>query len=540
MNAVAYARFSSDEQRQESITAQVRAIKYYASSYGYDVIHVYADEAKSGRSDKRPQFLKMIEDSKAGKFQAVIVHKYDRFSRSAEDTLFYERTLRLNGAQVISVIEALDSSPEGQLMKQIILGMNQFYSANLAREVMKGLKENAYQGIHTGGVPPLGYDICQDRHYAINDREAEAVRTIFQMYAKGCGYGEIISALNAGGYKTKTGKFFGKNSLYEIMKNEKYTGVYIFNKSSSRGLKGTHNRHKYKNEAEIIRIEGGMPAIIDRKLFEEVSRKMEANKQQNAKHKARVMYLLTGKLFCGYCGHAMTGETRRYKGLEYSYYVCSYRKTTKNCNKKTIRKEILEEAILQELNDKIFNTKNIEAICKRIYESYQDDSAEQKIKAMKNECLKIDSKVKNLHKAIEEGLHTGETLKRINELVEDKNRLLISLWEMESVSNAKLKSIEEIKQAFMLNADIKALSPIDQRAVIQRFVDAIYLYDDDGGGYRIRIVVNPNRDKALSFLDTVGVSLPLPPVSKNNILFFNGLLILDIFLFTLKRRNYDV
>ncbi|MEA4823311.1 MAG: recombinase family protein [Clostridiaceae bacterium] len=204
MKAVAYARFSSDEQRQESITAQLRAISYYAQQKGIEIVRVYSDEAKSARTDRRPDFLRMISDSARHDFEIVLIHKYDRFSRNMEDALYYERMLRGNGVKVISIIEQLGATPEDQLLKALLFGMNQFYSANLSREVMKGLKENAYACKSTGGAS-LGYDVGPDGRYIINAREAEAVRLIFRLYTSGVGYGGIIDTLNAQGYLTKRG-----------------------------------------------------------------------------------------------------------------------------------------------------------------------------------------------------------------------------------------------------------------------------------------------------------------------------------------------
>ncbi len=122
--------------------------------------------------------------------------------------------------------------------------MAEYYSRNLAREVMKGMKETALQCKHTGGKPPLGYDVASDKTYIINEQETQIVRTFFEMYAAGKGYSEII---NQEGHKTQTGRPFGKNSIHYILKNEKYKGVYIFNRTE-RKINGKRNHHKSKNK----------------------------------------------------------------------------------------------------------------------------------------------------------------------------------------------------------------------------------------------------------------------------------------------------
>ena len=154
--AVIYARYSSDMQREESIDAQVRACTYYARQYQYEIVHVYADRAQSGKRTKnREQFLQMINDASDGGFEVILVHKLNRFGRNTLEVLEYKNNLEDMGIELISVTERLESTPEGKLMLIIIAGMNEFYSDNLSQEVMKGLKENAYQCKFTGGVPAL-------------------------------------------------------------------------------------------------------------------------------------------------------------------------------------------------------------------------------------------------------------------------------------------------------------------------------------------------------------------------------------------------
>lgn len=220
-----YARFSSDNQRSESIDAQIRAMNQFCKQNHWQVVSTYTDEARSATTDNRPQFQQMIADSSKGLFDIVLVHKLDRFSRDRYDSAIYKKKLKKNHVKLCSVLERMDDSPESIMMEAVLEGMSEYYSKNLAREVMKGMNETALQCKHTGGCPPLGYDLDENRHLVINEQEAQAVRIIFQMFADGYGYSEIIDRLNAHGYKTKRGKMFGKNSLYEILSNEKYTGV---------------------------------------------------------------------------------------------------------------------------------------------------------------------------------------------------------------------------------------------------------------------------------------------------------------------------
>ena len=196
--AVLYARFSSDNQREESIEAQLRAMHEYCSRNSIVIIHEYCDRAKSATTDDRPEFLKMIAASREGDFDFAIVHKLDRFSRNRYDSAYYKRELKKNGVQLLSVLEQMDDSPESIILESVLEGMSEYYSKNLAREVMKGMRESAMDCRYIGGWIPYGFRVDPQTHrYIINDYEAEAVRMIFRDVADGCGYNVVLNKLNS-------------------------------------------------------------------------------------------------------------------------------------------------------------------------------------------------------------------------------------------------------------------------------------------------------------------------------------------------------
>lgn len=141
--AVAYPRYSSDNQREESINAQMGAIEEYCQRKGYTLVGTYPDEAKSATTDQRPNFQRMMKDSEKGMFDVVIVHKFDRFARDRYDSAYYKRLLKKNGVRLESVLEQLDDSPESVILESVLEGMAEYYSKNLAREARKGMLENA-------------------------------------------------------------------------------------------------------------------------------------------------------------------------------------------------------------------------------------------------------------------------------------------------------------------------------------------------------------------------------------------------------------
>jgi len=305
-----YARFSSDNQRSESIDAQIRAMTSYCQQHNFVIVNTYVDEAKSATTDKRPSFQKMISDSHDKTFDILLVHKLDRFARNRYDSAVYKRELKKNGVTVYSVLENLDDSPESIMMEAVLEGMSEYYSQNLAREVMKGMRETAMQCKHTGGCPPLGYDVDDvSKHLIINEAEAEIVKLIFDMYSKGYGYSAILETLHLKGCKTKKGNDFAKNSLYSILTNPKYQGVYIYNRSSAKSVAGTRNTHLYKDDEELIIVEGGCPQIVSKEVYANVQKRITENKHKGARLNTKECYLLSGKVYCKECGRAMVGTS---------------------------------------------------------------------------------------------------------------------------------------------------------------------------------------------------------------------------------------
>ena len=366
MKVVGYYRYSSDNQRSESIDAQKRAIDDFCVKNGHILVRSYIDEALSATTDDRPCFLRMIEDSKSKEFEAVIVHKLDRFARNREDSAIYKYKLKKNGVRVVSVIERFDDSPESIILESVIEGINEYYSRNLAREVKKGLKENALKSLWCGGIPPLGYDVDkQSRKLVINNYEAGAVKIIFEMFANCESYQTIISRLNELGYKTKARlDKFGKNSLHEILKNKKYIGVFEFGKITKKPSYDEGIKNHYVETKNCISIENGCPAIIDHQLWDKVQCRMRKNKHSI---KANVLYVLRSKMVCGKCGSSYIGSSTRSHGKMDYYYVCSGKKNKKTiCDNRNVKKEVIEQLIIEEIKKIVLSDQKIKDILKQV------------------------------------------------------------------------------------------------------------------------------------------------------------------------------
>ncbi len=454
--AVVYARFSSENQRDESIDAQVRAINEYCEKNDIQVVKIFTDRAKSATSANRPKFQEMIKfcEDDTTEISMVIVHKLDRFSRDKYDSAMYKQKLKLKGIRVVSVLENLDNSPESLILESVIEGMAQYYSANLAREVSKGQKENALRALHNGGDAPLGYDVAFDKTYLVNEEEAQSVKIIFDRYISGYSYTNIIDELNSLGYKTKRGNKFGKNSLHGILSNEKYTGVYVFNKTQRKGVNGKRNGHKQKDEDEIIKIEGGMPRIIEKEVFQQAQEMMQKRKKAPGSHKSTTFYLLTGLVRCGECGHMYQGNKRydSYKNM-YVSYRCGCRKQKRGCTNKEIKRDALEEFVLTELEKHILNDEVIPVLSKKLNKNLQDknSSNEEMLNNLRDKLTKVNKEIENILNAIMSGIINSMLKEKLDELEQVKLNLDLKINELaiERVDKEEVFITEEhIRQMF--------------------------------------------------------------------------------------------
>lgn len=457
LKAVAYVRYSSDKQREESIAAQMRAIYAYAQKNNIQIIKEYADEAQSATDDDRKFFQKMMRELPEVKPDLVLVHKLDRFARNRYDSAIYRRELQKSGARLLAVEQPIDDTPEGVILESLLEGMAEYYSKNLAREVMKGMKENAYEAKFNGGWVPLGYDVNQDKRYIINEAEAVIIRLIFDRMLKGATYGEIINELNGRGYTTKRGKLFGKNSLYEILRNEKYCGTYVFNKTPKK-IAGKRNNRVKKSEDDVIRIEDAIPAIVTQEEWLKVQEIMDGRKH-TSKSKSDTVYMLTGILKCGECGGAVTGySSSKYRNGEKittNYYVCSKAKKGQCGNKKQYRKDALEEKVLSNLEQDIGNMKDLGGLIENLWNEICliNSTKDEEQQELEKQLKVIEEKMDNITQAVKAGMDIKHLVSEFNELGDQKEYLAHKLQARQSPFANITKGM--VAQAVKQKSDIK-------------------------------------------------------------------------------------
>jgi site-specific DNA recombinase len=508
MKAVAYYRFSSSNQHEESIEAQQEAVKNYANINEITIVKEYYDRAESATSDDRPQFQLMTNDITNGNFKVdcVLVHHTSRFARNRYDSIVYKHALSKSGVKVISVTQPTAEGPDGVFMEALYEAMDEHYSKRLSIEVKTKMRKYAEKAEHLGGIPPLGYnvvDIEGRKKYVINEKESEAIRIIYSKYLEGISKEKIAQHLNSLGYRTKINKSFTVPSLYEILKNEKYTGVYIFNRAIHK-IGGKRN-HRIANKPEdIIRIEDGMPQIINRETFEKVQAMLEKRKKAPGANGAIQLYLLTGLIYCGKCGGHMVGHRKvsgREKKIYYSY-ECSNRTRLKNCNAKAINKDYVENEVKQEMYAKVFSNPEelIDAI--KMLHSQKIKNNESGLVIAEEQLKLIEDKLKGYFKAIEDGLYTSTMKATIKELERHKEEIAASIDEIKRRSELFIdeKTIKDfIDENYQM---IFEGTPEKQKAIIASLVTKVTVYEESmdlnlivdlnggGGAYTLKSTID--------------------------------------------------
>jgi site-specific DNA recombinase len=510
--AVIYARYSSTNQREESIEAQVRACQEYAKRTGLQIIDIYADSAKTGTNAERENFQRMIEDSSKGKFRFVIIHKLDRFSRDRYDSVTYKRKLKINGVILRSVLENLDGSPESQILESLLEGMAAYYSQNLSRECLKGLLENGHKCLHNGGIPPLGYDVDKaTRNYVVNEQEAEIVRFIFANYAEGIGYNQILKQLNTMGHHSKRGREFGKNSLHDLLKNERYTGIYTFNLRLEKDLAGNRNP-QFKPKEEWIYIEGGMPAIIDRETFDKVQIRLANNKKNGGHFKTKRVYMLAGILKCGACGAPMYGNSHidGRHGKEYLAYECSGKAYKKICDSKGVRKENIENYVLEQLQNNLFSAGSMAKLSKMLCE-YGKKMQEESKGDFEDAVRELEETNKRIEKIVELVSESGISIETVREelkrLEEKKRTTEGTIHELGIRNNAKNMSEETIRAMIGKSKELVEARNISEcRKIVSNFVESVVVHRDSVKiQFKINVPDEANKLTPLTRIDELSV-----------------------------------
>ena len=454
---VIYARYSSHAQTELSIEGQLRDCRAFAAQHEFQIIGEYIDRAISGRTDERPDFQRMIADAQKQAFRYVIVWKLDRFARSRYDSAFYKAKLKKCGVKVISATESISDDPEGIILEGLLEAMAEYYSANLAKHVKRGMRESALKGNVVSGSAPYGYAI-KDRKPVIDDTTAPIVRLVFERYVSGTPSKQIADELNARGLKTRLGNPFNVRSINRILRHESYIGRY---------------RH------EDILIEDWCPPIVDRDLFDRVQAMLDARRRAPAALKADEPYLLQGKVYCGHCGAAMVGECGHGHGGVYRYYSCRIRKKDHTCKKKNEKKDALERAIVEQTLAYMLDETNLQSAADAIENEFETDDTAKQLADLQKQKNRLDAAVARV----------VDTLAECP--VSARPALLSKLGQLTTQQQDAEEQIARLKSVLPVRVSREAVvawikqfcdgDPADSKfreRIIDAFIHRVYVYDD--------------------------------------------------------------
>ena len=454
MTAVIYARYSSDNQREESIEGQIRECTAYAEKNGITIVKHYIDRAISAKTDNRPEFQQMIKDSDKKLFDIVLVWKLDRFARNRYDSARYKTQLKKNGVKLMSATEIISEGPEGIILESVLEGYAEYYSADLAEKVVRGQTENILKGRCNGGRGTFGYTLDSERKFHIDPLTSPFVLESFKKYNEGSTMKEIRDWLNENGIKNPVGGAFTYNSVEHMLKNRRYIGELKFR--------------------DVV-VPDAIPPIIPLELFEDVQEKIAKNKKAPARRKAEDDYLLTTKLFCGYCGALMFGESGTSRtGEVHRYYKCATAKKHRGCKKKTVRKQWLEDLVVNQTMQLVKDDAAMESIIAKVMELQNKENTN--IPLYEKQLRDAESGIQNMLNAIQAGILTSSTKERLEQLEETKRELEARIAEEKL---AKPKVTEEFIRFWLLRFRKLNMNQKDQRqALVDTFINSIYLYDD--------------------------------------------------------------
>lgn len=464
--AVAYLRYSSDNQSKNSIDYQRMIVNTYCIQNSIDLVDEYIDEAFSATKDKRPNFLRMLEDAQNGpSWSMILVFDLSRYARNFFDAAKYTQTLEDLGIEVVSVTQEFGNSNEDFLAKWMIHLLNDFYSKNNSKHTHAGLKSKAQQGFHCGGKPPLGFDVDKDKRLIVNKQEAKIIKLIFDMYELNYSYTKMAEVLNSRGYCNKNGNAFNKNSFDNILRQEKYKGTFVWNKAKAKNSKHQRNSHKSKPLEEQVIIEGGCPAIISKEQFDRVQEKMN---DRSDKIKSSSHYMLSSLkiLKCGECGSYMTGIKRTSHGRTYTTYYCPKHRN-QSCSMKEIPTKDLDNFIAEILSQELCYRKDLDEISAYLNNSEEYIRVKHKIQGNKKASSNVIKAIGNYY--------MPELVEELKNLSKQKKELegIISEYEDSSkvIDENNIQEIAEKFKACLIESDMPEIKSYLKEHISEIIVD---------------------------------------------------------------------
>lgn len=357
----AYIRVSDERQDEYSPTSQLKKIRERAERDNVVIPdeYVFYDDGISGRdTKKRNDFNRMISlaKDKSHPFEVIYVWKFSRFARSQEQSIVFKNLLRKSGVSVVSVSETIPEGPFGSLIERVIEWMDEFYSINLSAEVKRGFEEKISRG-EPIVPPPFGYIIKEGKY--IPDEEngrAEAVRTVFALYASGVKQREIAVEIFNRGIRTQNGKMPSKRWVEYMLHNPCYIGKL---RHCTDGTRSVSKRH-LDNESILV-VDGHHEPLISLDLWDKVQKMLEEQKLKYSKYarsEQPVEYMLKGLVRCSACGGTLAANGLSGKNKTRCLQCCNYARAqchTSHSITMTKIENAFMEGIMTAVNDLKFN-----------------------------------------------------------------------------------------------------------------------------------------------------------------------------------------
>lgn len=472
--AAGYVRVSSDEQAMHgiSVEAQRERINAWAMLEQVPNVRIFEDAGYSGKNTQRPALQQLLAAVRAGEISAVVVWKLDRLSRSLRDTLaIIEDDLRPMGVSLHSLTEKIDtSSTSGRMMLNLLASFAQMEREQDSDRVVMAHKHLAQDCRYLGGHVALGYRVGEDRRLELDPVTAPIVRRVFDMYLHRSGYAEILDYLNG-----EAGEFFRrktpwkKTDLNYLLNNEIYSGVYVRKIGADKRSRVT--------APEVIRVPGGVPAILTDAEWEKVTALREANRTQSAAYAAKTVYPLSGLVRCAVCGALMPlnhgGKAR--DGTVERYYTCR-----KNCVRPA-RLEQLEDAVCAAIAALAGQADAVRAACEIAsrYASARDEDHRAESLPIQAELQAVRRRLAQITDYIAEaGSSAPRTLMAELRRLEARETALVARLE-DLRRPSVIYDAEAAVAALSAARDIQKKPPAERRALLQEALHAIQITDTD-------------------------------------------------------------
>ncbi len=454
---VPYARFSSHNQKDASIEQQLAACRQKAKELGITLIDSYADHAVSGKTDKRPSFQRMMRDAEKGKFKYVIAWKSNRIGRNMLEALMNEAKLNALGIRVIYVEEDFDDTAAGRFALRSMMNVNQFYSESMAEDIRRGMEDNA-QKCMVNGTVGYGHKKGPNGQFAVDEEKAAVLSEIYTRVSELEPFVDIFTDLNNRGIPSPSGGKWNRSSFHRLLPpNERVIGFYVW---------GKH------------RVEGGVPRLVSDELYYKVLEVLKTKKNAHGRHRESGDYLLTGKLFCGYCNSPMTGVSGTGRaGTLHHYYVCQKKRMEHGCKKKNVRRDDIEAAVAQAIKDYALLPETIEWIADSAVAYAKKLEEGEHLSILQERLSGIKKTIKNIMTAIEQGIFTDTTRERLLELEKEQSEIT------KQISIEKSNIIPVSREDIIAGLSIFRDGDVRDKKYITKLFDtflvAVYLYDDE-------------------------------------------------------------